>query len=70
MAESWEPSLPTAQPPQILMNGKPVAQIGYTPNMPTGWQFLVLDPTKDITTPVGVGSQVDNDNSWTSYPAN
>lgn len=46
--------LPTAQPPRITMNGKPVAQIGYTPNMPTGWQIVILDPTKDITSPASI----------------
>jgi hypothetical protein len=51
-------SLPTAQPPQITMNGKPVAQISYTPNMPTGWQVVILDPTKDITSPAAIISNV------------
>lgn len=51
-------SLPTAQPPKITMNGQPVGQISYTPNMPTGWQVLILDPTKDITSPAAVLSNV------------
>lgn len=47
-------SLPPAQVPKITFNGQPVGQLPYTPSMPTGWQVLILDPTKDITTPAAV----------------
>ena len=47
-------SLPPAQPPKITMNGRPVGQIAQNPNMPTGWQILILDPTKDITSPASI----------------
>jgi hypothetical protein len=47
-------NLPAAQPPKITMNGNPVGQIPQKPSNPTGWQILVLDPSKDITTPAAV----------------
>ncbi len=47
-------SLPPAQPPQITMNGRPVGQIPQHPYRPSGWQVLILDPTKDIKTPGAV----------------
>lgn len=47
-------NLPAAQPPKITMDGKPVGQIAQKPSNPTGWQILILDPTKDITTPAAV----------------
>jgi hypothetical protein len=47
-------NLPAAQPPQITMDGKPVAQIPQKPSGPTGWQVLILDPTKDITSPAAI----------------
>lgn len=66
-------ALPKAQPPQITMNGQPVGQIAQPPNMPTGWQVLILDPTKDIKTPAAVISNVyiqlypaPNSNFWMS----
>lgn len=49
--------LPKAQPPKITMNGQPVGQLPQ-PNMPTGWQVLILDPTKDMKTPAAVLSNV------------
>ena len=57
-------SLPPAQVPKITMNGKPVAQM-QAPNMPTGWQVLILDPTKDITSPAAILSN----RYITLYPA-
>jgi hypothetical protein len=47
-------ALPKPQPPRITMNGQPVGQISQPPYMPTGWQMLLLDPTKDIKTPAAV----------------
>jgi hypothetical protein len=47
-------SLPKAQPPKITMNGQQVGQIPQPPYMPTGWQMLLLDPSKDIKTPAAV----------------
>lgn len=46
--------LPPAQPPKITMDGQPVGQIEPAPYMPTGWQVLILDPTKDMKTPAAV----------------
>lgn len=46
--------LPPAQPPKITMNGQQVGQIAQAPNMPTGWQVLILDPSKDMKTPAAV----------------
>lgn len=50
--------LPPPQPPKITMNGQQVGQIAQPPNMPTGWQVLILDPTKDMKTPAAVLSNV------------
>lgn len=50
--------LPAAQPPKITMNGQQVGQIPQPPSTPTGWQVLILDPTKDIKTPAAVLSNV------------
>jgi hypothetical protein len=65
--------LPPAQPPKITMNGQPVGQIAQPPNIPTGWQVLILDPTKDMKTPAAVLSNVyiqlypaPSSNFWTS----
>lgn len=65
--------LPKAQPPKITMNGQPVGQIAQPPYMPTGWQVLILDPTKDMKTPAAVLSNsytqltpASGSNSWMS----
>lgn len=65
--------LPPAQPPKITMNGQQVGQIAQPPYMPTGWQMLILDPTKDMKTPAAVLSNVyiqltpaSGSNSWMS----
>lgn len=47
-------ALPPAKPPKITMNGQQVAAIAQPPYMPTGWQFVVLDPTKDIKSPAAI----------------
>jgi hypothetical protein len=66
-------NLPPAQPPKITMNGQPVGQIAQPPYMPTGWQMLILDPTKDMKTPAAVLSNAyiqltpaPGSNSWMS----
>jgi hypothetical protein len=46
-------NLPKAAPPQITMNG--VALPTPTPPyMPTGFQMVIIDPTKDITNPASI----------------
>lgn len=47
-------NLPAAQPPVITMDGQQVGQIAQKPPNPTGWQVLILDPTKDITSPAAI----------------
>jgi hypothetical protein len=61
-------NLPKPNPPKITMNGIEVAK--EQAYVSTGWKLLVIDATKDITTPASylfngyVGLSTDGTHSW------
>ena len=66
----WPP--PPVAYPKITMNGQPFPTPPQGGNAPTGWQVVVLDQSKDITTPAAILANLyvnafpQNGNSWMS----
>lgn len=64
-------NLPKPNPPKITMNGVPIPSPSTPPFNPTGWQVVIIDPTKDITNPASIITNqyislypANNSNSW------